>query len=211
MYCFQCRYELSGLPAGVCPECGRRFDPADPGSYRLRPSLLTAAQRRRLILWAGIPGGFTLLWALGPLPYAACTQVDLRSGRERTVHRVFEVPVRIQHQSTGFSEFVEAHLEPLAPAAGPPAAMWRTAHRYTPFSDIRVCYIRTGGIRLDFRTLHDAFVMYEVPLEDRRRLAATVLGLASGGGYFNVQMSGEGIEIRDAATDAVIDSWTAPP
>ncbi len=29
MECLSCRYELSGLPAGNCPECGRSFDPKD--------------------------------------------------------------------------------------------------------------------------------------------------------------------------------------
>ena len=33
MYCRSCRYELSGIPAGSCPECGRPFSPDDPRSY----------------------------------------------------------------------------------------------------------------------------------------------------------------------------------
>lgn len=33
MYCISCRYGLSGLPAGPCPECGRPFTPHDPKTY----------------------------------------------------------------------------------------------------------------------------------------------------------------------------------
>lgn len=32
--CKQCRYRLFGLPRPVCPECGLRFDPGDPATYR---------------------------------------------------------------------------------------------------------------------------------------------------------------------------------
>lgn len=33
VYCKQCRYNLKGLPAGECPECGRAFDPADSATF----------------------------------------------------------------------------------------------------------------------------------------------------------------------------------
>lgn len=36
MYCRTCVYDLAGLEAGRCPECGRGFDRADPRSYRRR-------------------------------------------------------------------------------------------------------------------------------------------------------------------------------
>lgn len=36
MNCLGCGYELSGLPAGSCPECGRAFDPANERTYTLR-------------------------------------------------------------------------------------------------------------------------------------------------------------------------------
>jgi hypothetical protein len=31
--CLGCRYSLAGLSAGVCPECGRAFDPEERGSF----------------------------------------------------------------------------------------------------------------------------------------------------------------------------------
>jgi hypothetical protein len=31
--CIRCRYDLRDLPAGPCPECGQRFDPADARTY----------------------------------------------------------------------------------------------------------------------------------------------------------------------------------
>lgn len=36
MYCRSCQYDLAGLGAGRCPECGRLFDPADPTSFDRR-------------------------------------------------------------------------------------------------------------------------------------------------------------------------------
>ena len=33
MHCRQCRYQLNGLDAGACPECGRHFDPEEPDTY----------------------------------------------------------------------------------------------------------------------------------------------------------------------------------
>ncbi len=36
-YCRRCGYELRGLTAPRCPECGRVFDPANPRTYRRRP------------------------------------------------------------------------------------------------------------------------------------------------------------------------------
>lgn len=38
VYCRSCQYNLAGLDAGCCPECGRQFDPAD---------LTSVDQRRR--------------------------------------------------------------------------------------------------------------------------------------------------------------------
>jgi hypothetical protein len=33
MFCKACRYELRGLSAHRCPECGRGFNPVDPGTF----------------------------------------------------------------------------------------------------------------------------------------------------------------------------------
>ncbi len=43
--CTGCGYRLRGLPAPLCPECGRSFDPADPTTYVADPT------RRRRRLW----------------------------------------------------------------------------------------------------------------------------------------------------------------
>lgn len=34
--CLECGYSLRGLTSAVCPECGLRFDPADPLTFRLK-------------------------------------------------------------------------------------------------------------------------------------------------------------------------------
>lgn len=36
-YCLQCRYPLRGLSEHRCPECGKRFDPADPKTTAGKP------------------------------------------------------------------------------------------------------------------------------------------------------------------------------
>lgn len=33
MNCLDCEYDLRGLPKGVCPECGRAFDPLDVATF----------------------------------------------------------------------------------------------------------------------------------------------------------------------------------
>ena len=32
-FCLACQFSLAGLTAGLCPECGQRFDPADPTTF----------------------------------------------------------------------------------------------------------------------------------------------------------------------------------
>jgi len=45
--CLSCGYALRGLPAPVCPECGRGFDPADPSTFD--PAPRTRRRRRFLV------------------------------------------------------------------------------------------------------------------------------------------------------------------
>lgn len=66
--CRGCTYDLTSLPAGVCPECGRNFDPNDPRSvlsarqlrfrrYRLlRPVLIALAATAVILsgMWVGV-------------------------------------------------------------------------------------------------------------------------------------------------------------
>jgi len=62
--CLGCGYLLQGLPAHTCPECGRKFDPADPTTFDTRPPHW---QRRRWIkrgLWAAGVG--LVYMAIGP-------------------------------------------------------------------------------------------------------------------------------------------------
>jgi len=62
--CLGCGYLLQGLPAPTCPECGRKFDPADPTTFDTRPPNW---RRRRWIkrgVWATAAG--LVVIAVGP-------------------------------------------------------------------------------------------------------------------------------------------------
>lgn len=65
IFCKTCGYCLYGLPENRCPECGRPFDPADPGTFRTRPLRATRRWALRaalvLLLMCAPPGG-TWLW-----------------------------------------------------------------------------------------------------------------------------------------------------
>jgi tetratricopeptide (TPR) repeat protein len=74
IYCHECSYRLDGLGAGRCPECGRPFDPALPGSVRevgrVRAPTFDIYQSdgHRIALptgfnWTGF--FFTAIWACG--------------------------------------------------------------------------------------------------------------------------------------------------
>jgi predicted amidophosphoribosyltransferase len=43
MFCLGCSYPLDGLDEHRCPECGRAFDPADPGTFVLKPLFVTSS------------------------------------------------------------------------------------------------------------------------------------------------------------------------
>ena len=43
MLCLKCRYSLAALPRGVCPECGRAFDPTDPATFYVPRMLMLSA------------------------------------------------------------------------------------------------------------------------------------------------------------------------
>lgn len=45
MFCIRCGYELAGLASPVCPECGRRFDPARRRTYSRWPRWRRFARR----------------------------------------------------------------------------------------------------------------------------------------------------------------------
>lgn len=57
MYCRTCDYALQGLPAaalqqpGLCPECGARFDPADPATYDNTPQGTRFPLSLRVLRW----------------------------------------------------------------------------------------------------------------------------------------------------------------
>jgi hypothetical protein len=65
MLCLKCRYSLSALPRGVCPECGKEFDPADPATFfvprmfMLRPGWSRAPDRVHFAV-AGLASAFLL-------------------------------------------------------------------------------------------------------------------------------------------------------
>src|SRR5262245_17223418 len=63
MFCLSCGYALDDIPGPHCPECGRVFDPKDPGTFRSVPlGKLTAGQTRQLAIleWflTALYGGF---------------------------------------------------------------------------------------------------------------------------------------------------------
>ena len=52
--CLNCDYLLDGLPTSVCPECGRPFDPDDPGTY-FPPWFRSRLAHRLSRRWAAPP------------------------------------------------------------------------------------------------------------------------------------------------------------
>ena len=62
--CLGCGYLLRGLSTHACPECGRAFNPYDPGTYRV-PIPRWGLGPWSPPLWAGIIAGEIGLCALG--------------------------------------------------------------------------------------------------------------------------------------------------
>ncbi|MHC5028803.1 MAG: RING finger protein [Planctomycetota bacterium] len=60
MFCRSCQYELAGLVAGRCPECGRPFDPSDRSTFETRRRGAHAIIGFGLALVIGIAGLFGL-------------------------------------------------------------------------------------------------------------------------------------------------------
>ena len=56
MLCRDCQYDLSGLGAGPCPECGRRFDPGDPASFVTESGF----EHRQRQVWIGVAAAVLL-------------------------------------------------------------------------------------------------------------------------------------------------------
>jgi hypothetical protein len=54
LHCRRCGYSLKGLTGRVCPECGRGFDPSDPGTVRTSEQIVRSRRRRRYLLLSSI-------------------------------------------------------------------------------------------------------------------------------------------------------------
>jgi hypothetical protein len=65
-FCLTCRYELSGLAAGACPECGRQFDPADPTSTS--PVATRRPSVRRMLVMLATAAIVAALWHYTIIP-----------------------------------------------------------------------------------------------------------------------------------------------
>jgi hypothetical protein len=75
MYCLNCRYPLIALDTHRCPECGRPFNPQDPGTFARRAAVPVRERRfsaklpAALVLLVALALGRTLLWAGPPAAF----------------------------------------------------------------------------------------------------------------------------------------------
>ena len=53
MFCKSCGYELVGIASGCCPECARKFDPADAATFDTVPRRTRLRRRVRRLAIAG--------------------------------------------------------------------------------------------------------------------------------------------------------------
>jgi len=75
-YCKSCRYDLRGSVEPVCPECGLKYDPADPRTYLSQPN-------KRISLLQKI---FECLAIVYPLVVMAAPKVCYVAGRIELGH-----------------------------------------------------------------------------------------------------------------------------
>lgn len=60
-FCQSCRYPLEGLHTNACPECGRPFDPGEPGTFDRFPGDKTREIRTQRVLVGAIATMMTLV------------------------------------------------------------------------------------------------------------------------------------------------------
>ena len=63
MFCPSCEYDLTGVAAERCPECGRPFDPREPETVGLAP---TRAMRIRMHAfgWSAVVAVVAVAWGI---------------------------------------------------------------------------------------------------------------------------------------------------
>ena len=79
MLCRDCQYDLSGLGAGPCPECGRRFDLGDPASFVTESGF----EHRQRQVWIGVAAAAVLaalVFWFGTTNESGLTQVLVVTG-----------------------------------------------------------------------------------------------------------------------------------
>jgi hypothetical protein len=90
-YCIRCEYALEGVSGGVCPECGRGFDPDDPLTFVARPRW---RRRMRVLRRVGIAAGVVVVaLVFMPRGYTSATvKFTCLCGRTMTCSRMQLIP-----------------------------------------------------------------------------------------------------------------------
>lgn len=68
-HCRSCRYDLAGLAAGPCPECGVLFDPSNPETFtdlRAPRGIIIASLLLAAFPWASVLAMYGA-WCVGRL------------------------------------------------------------------------------------------------------------------------------------------------
>jgi len=162
--CRKCEYDLHGLAAGICPECGARFDPNDAATYRIR-------KRRRfwkpLLAVAIVASLAGLAWKAKTSAYSVVSkQRCLRCGAAAAKSEIVVLGIAIPKQPlsvthTALSEFVQSDIH----ACG---HVWEDTSRRE---------MRPGGVVKDTAAfLPSAQAAFEsrIPLRNYRVIAAFV-------------------------------------